>query len=689
MEPAHLVAETLGARRDAERELGQRGDVTDGEHWTRGPRRYSRSPVGTRVRHRDLRHRVQPAGGAVAPRAIDRAEARWERIAAVSLSEQTVSARVIAERERYVARGVSTPPLVVGRAEGARIEDVDGRSYIDFAGGIGCQNLGHGHARGRRGDPRAGRPLPAPVLHGRHLRAVRRGLPAARRAVAVPRRRAEVAARQLRRRGGRERRQDRARRDRPPGGGRLRQRVPRADAADDDDDRKVVYKKRLRPVRARGLPRAGAVPVPRHLDRRRDRRARAAASRPRSTRRRSPASCSSRCRARAASSRCRPTSRARLQELCARARDPLRRRRGPVRRRPHRAGVGDRALRRRSPTCSSRASRSAAGCRWRRSPAAPSHGRRRTPAGSAARSAATRVSCAAAAVVLDAVADAGVPRAGAGARRDGCAPGSTTSPTRVRRDRRGARPRADARARARRTEQDAATGAAAVVAAACERGLLLLSCGLVRQRDPAAAAARRSRTTSSSAGLADPGGVACRCRLSGEPDGCGARRQARRPAQDATATSLAVDGVDLEIRRGEFFTMLGPSGSGKTTTLRLIARLRAARRRHGSSSAASDVSRAAAVRARRQHRLPGLRALPAHDRARERRVRPAGEEGVGPSGAARQADEALDDGAARRATATASRRSSRAASASASRSRARSSTARRCCCSTSRSARST
>jgi len=33
----------------------------------------------------------------------------------------------------------------------------------------------------------------------------------------------------------------------------------------------------------------------------------------------------------------------------------------------------------------------------------------------------------------------------------------------------------------------------------------------------------------------------------------------------------AVDGVDIEIARGEFFTMLGPSGSGKTTTLRLIA----------------------------------------------------------------------------------------------------------------------
>ncbi|MDX2004560.1 MAG: ABC transporter ATP-binding protein [Meiothermus sp.] len=32
----------------------------------------------------------------------------------------------------------------------------------------------------------------------------------------------------------------------------------------------------------------------------------------------------------------------------------------------------------------------------------------------------------------------------------------------------------------------------------------------------------------------------------------------------------AVDGVDLEIAQGEFFSMLGPSGSGKTTCLRLI-----------------------------------------------------------------------------------------------------------------------
>jgi putative spermidine/putrescine transport system ATP-binding protein len=35
--------------------------------------------------------------------------------------------------------------------------------------------------------------------------------------------------------------------------------------------------------------------------------------------------------------------------------------------------------------------------------------------------------------------------------------------------------------------------------------------------------------------------------------------------------TAAVDGVDLDVHRGEFFTFLGPSGSGKTTTLRLIA----------------------------------------------------------------------------------------------------------------------
>jgi putative spermidine/putrescine transport system ATP-binding protein len=37
-----------------------------------------------------------------------------------------------------------------------------------------------------------------------------------------------------------------------------------------------------------------------------------------------------------------------------------------------------------------------------------------------------------------------------------------------------------------------------------------------------------------------------------------------------SSTVKAVDGVDLEIAEGEFFSLLGPSGSGKTTCLRLI-----------------------------------------------------------------------------------------------------------------------
>ncbi|HET9852390.1 MAG TPA: ABC transporter ATP-binding protein [Candidatus Limnocylindrales bacterium] len=50
----------------------------------------------------------------------------------------------------------------------------------------------------------------------------------------------------------------------------------------------------------------------------------------------------------------------------------------------------------------------------------------------------------------------------------------------------------------------------------------------------------------------------------------------RRAARSGAPTTVdgdvvAVDGIDLEIRDGEFFSMLGPSGSGKTTTLRMIA----------------------------------------------------------------------------------------------------------------------
>ena len=44
-----------------------------------------------------------------------------------------------------------------------------------------------------------------------------------------------------------------------------------------------------------------------------------------------------------------------------------------------------------------------------------------------------------------------------------------------------------------------------------------------------------------------------------------------RGLRKSFGNAVAVDGVDLEVGRGEFVTLLGPSGSGKTTTLRMVA----------------------------------------------------------------------------------------------------------------------
>ena len=58
-------------------------------------------------------------------------------------TDQRVGERILADRKRFVSNGVATPRLVVASAEGARVTDVDGRTFVDFAGGIGCQNTGH------------------------------------------------------------------------------------------------------------------------------------------------------------------------------------------------------------------------------------------------------------------------------------------------------------------------------------------------------------------------------------------------------------------------------------------------------------------------------------------------------------------------------------------------------------------
>ncbi len=59
-------------------------------------------------------------------------------------SNQKLSARLAAA----VPRGISiATPMFAERAEGAEIWDVEGRRYIDFAGGIAVQNIGHRHPR--------------------------------------------------------------------------------------------------------------------------------------------------------------------------------------------------------------------------------------------------------------------------------------------------------------------------------------------------------------------------------------------------------------------------------------------------------------------------------------------------------------------------------------------------------------
>lgn len=58
------------------------------------------------------------------------------------------SRALMARRETAVPRAAyNATPVFAARAEGATIEDVDGNRYLDFAGGIGCLNVGHRNGR--------------------------------------------------------------------------------------------------------------------------------------------------------------------------------------------------------------------------------------------------------------------------------------------------------------------------------------------------------------------------------------------------------------------------------------------------------------------------------------------------------------------------------------------------------------
>jgi 4-aminobutyrate aminotransferase/(S)-3-amino-2-methylpropionate transaminase len=74
-------------------------------------------------------------------------EKKEEKMSTIQIRTEIPGPRsraLMARREAAIPRGpANATPVFVARADGATIEDVDGNRYIDFAGGIGCLNIGH------------------------------------------------------------------------------------------------------------------------------------------------------------------------------------------------------------------------------------------------------------------------------------------------------------------------------------------------------------------------------------------------------------------------------------------------------------------------------------------------------------------------------------------------------------------
>jgi 4-aminobutyrate aminotransferase/(S)-3-amino-2-methylpropionate transaminase len=74
-------------------------------------------------------------------------EKKEEKMSTIQIRTEIPGPRsraLMARREAAIPRGpANATPVFAVRADGATIEDVDGNRYIDFAGGIGCLNIGH------------------------------------------------------------------------------------------------------------------------------------------------------------------------------------------------------------------------------------------------------------------------------------------------------------------------------------------------------------------------------------------------------------------------------------------------------------------------------------------------------------------------------------------------------------------
>ena len=64
------------------------------------------------------------------------------------MTDNTASQDLASLRETVMPAGVtSSAPWYADRAQGALVWDVEGREYIDFAGGIAVMNVGHCHPK--------------------------------------------------------------------------------------------------------------------------------------------------------------------------------------------------------------------------------------------------------------------------------------------------------------------------------------------------------------------------------------------------------------------------------------------------------------------------------------------------------------------------------------------------------------
>jgi 4-aminobutyrate aminotransferase-like enzyme len=118
------------------------------------------------------------------------------------------STEILARKQRVIADAKSIYlPIVIDHAHGVAVTDVDGNTFLDWTGGIGCLNVGHTNE------------AVSAALHAQvdpAVRVLRRAGRAAARKDAH-RRPQEGRVLQLRRGGGRERDQDREAGHRPSG----------------------------------------------------------------------------------------------------------------------------------------------------------------------------------------------------------------------------------------------------------------------------------------------------------------------------------------------------------------------------------------------------------------------------------------------------------------------------------------